>query len=278
MLFNALCDCYLDDFAGRKKSAGEDRRIIDTYIRPKFGNKDVEKLRFKDIHSFHVSMRATPYQANRVLSLISRLWGIAELLEVDGLRPNPCRHVKRYPEKKRRRYTNDAEAGAVIAAIERRFEKFPLECALLLLEIYTGARPSELKTALWSMVDGERLEHDDTKTDQRTIYLPPQALAVLARLPRSRQWIIGPDISARYVWASVLDETGIKNLRMYDLRHSFASFALDEDLPFPKLQELLGHASPNTTMRYAHLSKEGGKASAGKLGRRFERITSEQGN
>ena len=272
MLFDALCDYYLDAHAFRKRTAGEDRRIIDTYLRPKFGRRHVESLRYKDIHDLHAGMHATPYQANRVLSVVSRLWGIAEILEVEDLRPCPCRHVKRYTEKKRRRYLSDTEARAVIHAIDARFEKYPLECALLLLELYTGARPSEMKRATWSMLQGDRLEHDNSKTDQRTIYLPPQALSVLARLPRSRQWIIGPDVSARYVWASVLDETGITNLRMYDLRHAFASFALDEDLPFPKLQELLGHASPATTMRYAHLSKSGGRAAARLLGERFERI------
>jgi integrase len=269
MQFNALCDCYLDEYAGRKKTAGEDRRMIDTYIRPRLGSRSVQSIRFKQIHALHASMAATPYQANRVLSLISKLINIAGMLEVEGLGANPCKYIKRFPEKKRRRYLSNTEAKAVCLSIWARFERQPLECGLLLLELYTGARPGELKTATWSMLQGERLEHDDTKTGQRTIYLPPQALSVLARLPRTRQWIIGPDVSARYVWASVLGETGIRNLRMYDLRHSFASFGLDIGLSFPQLQELMGHASPTTTMRYAHLAPDRGAASVNAIGERI---------
>lgn len=269
MLFNDLCDRYLDEYAGSKKTAAGDRWMIEKYIRPALGKKNAFELRYGDVQKLHTKMKATPYQANRVLSLLSTIFSMAERWEIDLPRGNPCRFVKRYPEKKRRRYLSEIEAKAVFSAVEQRFDKYPLECALLLLELYTGARPSELKTALWEMVDGNRLEHDDTKTGQRTIYLNPQALAVIARLPRARKWIIGPDVSARYVWASVLGETKIKNLRMYDLRHSFASFGLDADLTLPKLQELMGHASPVTTMRYAHMMKDGGKASADAIGDRI---------
>lgn len=272
MLVSQLCDRYLREYAGGKKTAGADRRMIDRYIRPEMGHMAVTEIRYTHAQQLHHSLRKTPYQANRVLSVLSMLFTMAERWEIDLPRGNPCTHVQRFKEKKRRRYLSKIEAMAVFRAIQQRFDKHPLECALLLLELYTGARPSELKTALWSMIDGDRIEHDDTKTGQRTIYLPPQALAVLAQLPRSRQWIIGPDVSARYVWASVLDDTKIENLRMYDLRHSFASFGLAGGLSLPKLQELMGHSSPYTTMRYAHLSRDGGTESVGVVGEQLKGI------
>lgn len=266
MLFSDLCDRYVNEFASCKKTAAGDRWMIAKFLLPRFGAEQVAAIRFGSVFKFHAELNSTPYLANRLLSLLSRLLTLAGQLDVPNLPANPCRFVKRFPEKKRRRYATIPEMIAVVDAIEARFEKYPLECALLLLELYTGARPSELKTALWSMIDGERLEHDDTKTGQRTIHLSPEALTVLARLPRPRQFIIGPDINARYIWASILKETGITNLRMYDLRHSFASFGLELGYTLPQIGELLGHSSPTTTARYAHLAKERGKTLADGIG------------
>lgn len=260
----SLCERYLAEHGRHKKTAAGDAWMIKKYILPEFEDLRAADVRFAHIANLHRRLKAKPYLANRLLSLLSKMFHLAELWEMRPSGSNPCQHVTRYAEKKRKRYLSALEARAVMTAVEARFDKHPLECGLLLLELLTGARPSELKTATWSMIQGDRLEHDDTKTGQRTIYLSPQALAVLARIPRCREWIIGPDVNARYVWASVLGDTKLLNLHMYDLRHAFASFGLAAGFSLPQIGGLLGHSSPATTARYAHLMD--GAAAATKIG------------
>lgn len=273
MLMSQLCDRYLADHARFKKSWAGDRNIIDLHIRPALGHKPVASVRYAHVAKLHGQLRKTPYQANRVLSVLSIMFTLAERWEFD-LPPkgNPCSAVKRYPEKRRRRYLLDNELKALISALEARFEKYPLEAGLLLLLLYTGARCGEIKAARWEDIHRTVIYLEDSKTGQREIYLTPQALSVLSRLPRARRHIIGPDINPRYTWASVLDDTGLKNLRIHDLRHCYASVGISARLSLPVIGGLLGHGSPKTTQGYAHLVSTMGEAAALEIGQRFESI------
>lgn len=273
MNVDQLCDQYLDRHASFKKSAAGDKHLINLHVRPAIGHLDVLETRFAHISELHARMRATPYQANRVVSVISTMFRLAEDMEWRPESTNPCSRVKRYKEKRRTRYLTDAELKALIGALETLSTvSCRVEARLLLLLLYTGARRDEIRTLKWQHLSGDYAYLPDSKTGQRVVYFTPQALTVLARIPRCREWVIGPDVNPRYLWASVLGDLKIKDLRIHDLRHAFASVGISAGQSLPKIGGLLGHASPGTTQGYAHLIPSEGRAVALAIGQRFESI------
>ena len=267
-----LCDKYLAEYAPRKKSAGNDAWLVAKYVRPELGDMLVINVKYAHVDRLHQKLKKTPFAANRCLSLLSIMFKLAERWELRERGTNPCIGIERFKEPKRKRYTSEDEARAVLTALNARWDKYPLEVALILLELYTGARPGELKNIEWSWIHGTRVELPDSKTGEGTIFLNPQALAVVSRLPQARRWVIGPDVNARYVWASVLDDTGIKDLRMYDLRHSYASFGLQAKQSLGEIGSILRHTTPATTHRYVHLSPAHGQRVTDEIGAHMKTI------
>lgn len=277
MLIDQFCDRYLDEYAIGKKTYANEKWMADRYVR---GNRHlpatVEKVEYEHIQKIHVSLRGKPYLANRVLSLLSIMFTLAERWKIRPRGTNPCVGVQRFKELKRHRYLTDQEICSLICTLNTKFLTSPIEAGAILLLLYTGARCGEIKTAEWDNIVGTELHLPDSKTGQCIVFLTPQALAVLARIPRSRRWVIGPDVQLRYVWASVLGDAGIKNFRLHDLRHAFASVGISADLTLGKIGPLLRHSSPETTQRYSHLVPSEGRAAAVAIGHRFTSITGGQ--
>ena len=142
----------------------------------------------------------------------------------------------------------------------------PFAAAAIRLLILTGARLREILHARWSELDLERgvLFLADSKTGRKPIYLGAAALAVVASLPRlhgNPHLIPGsvegkPRVSLDAPWSAVTKAAGLEGLRLHDLRHSFASFGAGAGMGLPVLGRLLGHSTPSTTARYAHLASE----------------------
>lgn len=256
-----LAKKYQERHAAQKKTGDQDRRMWDNYILRRIGGRRVADVTRLDIESVHHALRATPYQANRVLSLLSKAFSLAEAWQMRPQNSNPCHGIPRYREAKRRRYLKPGEAGAVYTALKRHAETRPQSVAFLTLLLFTGARPSEIAAARWTDIEGNKITLETHKTDKtgvpRVIFLSPQAVEVLSLLPRTNGTICGIQ-SPRALWREIVAETGLENIRMYDLRHSFASAGLAGDLTLGQIGELLGHRSTQTTMRYAHLMEERG--------------------
>lgn len=258
-----LCDRYLDWAAEHKKahSVRDDRYNIDRFVRPKWGKRKAAEITVADVEKLHASMKATPYQANRVCALVSKMFNLAERWSIRPLNSNPAssKHIKRYPESKRRRYLRPEEARVVFGKLVAYGERYPHQAAFLWLLIYTGARPIEIANARPEQRQGDRFELAEHKTERygapRMIFLPPQAVAVLDRLPKTDNGTITGIKSPRHLWRKIISESGLSdaNLRMYDLRHSFASAGLAVGKTLEDIGQLLGHASAATTKRYAHL-------------------------
>lgn len=272
MLVSELCDRYLREYASSKKSAAGDAHLIAKHIKPTLGALTVQRVRYANITTLHTRLKRTPYQANRVLSLLSILFELAEKWELRDKGTNPCRQMKRYRESRRIRYLTEDELKRIVEALEAKFVDRPLEAGLLLLLLYTGARKGEIVSLMWDDIYADEIRLPDSKTGQRSIFLIPQAVGVLNRLPRNHARVVG-DVNVRYVWAAVLQECGIKDLRIHDLRHSFASVGVSAKLSMPQIGGLLGHSSPATTARYAHLLPSEGRAAAMAISRELERMT-----
>jgi integrase len=260
-----LCEKYMTNYAAKKKSKAQDQRMIDSYIKPELEGKRVADVRQEDIENLHRKMKRTPYQANRVLSLLSKMMNLAAKWHMcEG--QNPCLYLDRYPEKKRIRYLSADEAKALHKVMQEKAVLNPHSVAFLYLLIYSGARKSEIANARWQWLDRDVLHLPDSKTGTRDVYLPPEAMKVLETLPRRQNQnstICGIE-SPTKLWQVIRKEAGCSDLRIHDLRHSFASAGLAAGLTLEQIGGLLGHKSAQTTKRYAHLMEEVGRTSAAK--------------
>jgi integrase len=202
---------------------------------------------------------------------LAELWGERS----DG--SNPCRHVEKYRENKRSRFLSANELARLGAACQRCEDDGMISrsfIALVRLLIFTGARLSEIQKAQWEWLDFESgvLRLPDSKTGAKTIVLPTAALDVLRQLrsaPGNPHIIAGE--KNRYLvnvwkhWTVLRALAGLKDVRLHDLRHSFASVGAAGGMPLNILGGLLGHTQAQTTSRYAHLATDPLKAAANRI-------------
>jgi integrase len=284
-----LFERYLEDHARAHKKASsvkDDEGLIRCLLLPTFRHRKVAKVTRADVDGFHKGLKGTPYRANRALALLSKSFNLAEVWDwrTDGT--NPCRHVRKYREEKRERFLSQQELallGSALAAAERGevtsvrgAPVSPYAVAAIRLLIFTGARRGEILGLRWEHVNFEagRLELPDSKTGAKFIYLPPAALQLLQKLPRvegNPHVIVGGKpgaalVNLREPWVAIRQAADLGDLRIHDLRHSFASVGATGGMSLPIIGALLGHKETATTARYAHLSDDPLRSAANSIG------------
>lgn len=266
----ALCDRFYQQHVEERckvTTQKEYRRALDLFIKPKIGGFKVIDVQRKDIAALHHAARDTPYQANRTLQVLSKMFNMAEVwgLRADG--SNPCRHVPKYREVKRERYLSPDELqrlGQVLAEVERDGSETVHVVAAFRLLILTGCRLGEIQTLRWEYMTDKGMELPDTKTGARRIPLPAAARAVLSALPRSlgNPFVIEGRLDGAHItdlqhpWRRIRDKAGLTDVRIHDLRHTYASNAVSSGMAIQMVGKLLGHSQIQTTMRYAHLADD----------------------
>lgn len=256
-------------------TAREYRRNLRRFILPALERLKVAEVTRADIAKFHHDLRHIPYQANRNLEVISKMFVLAEMW---GMRPdgsNPRLHIKKYPEEKRERYLSQEELtslGSVLSEAEQIGVDDIYAISAIRLLIFTGCRLNEIMTLKWAEVDLENscLRLSDSKTGARVVHLGSPALDLLANLKRqpNNPWVICGKIPGTYrkeiqkFWQRIRNRAGIDDVRIHDLRHSFASNAVAQGMSLPMIGKLLGHTQVQTTARYAHLAADPVKAAA----------------
>lgn len=258
--WDALWERYKPRRVKGKKSEEESIRLYERHIRPRLGVKSVSRTTFETVEEIHDELKDTPYQANRVLSLLRPMFKYAQALKWVAGDHNPAKHVVMFPERKRRRHMRTKEAPLIATEIRRRELTAPEACVFLWLVIFTGARPHEIKQARWRDIRGNRWTLHEHKTidktgAERVIILPPIAMEKLKLLPRghadSKIITIG---TPEYIWRTVRVDAKCRDLRIYDLRHTFATYALEQGYSLDQIGEALGHANPATTKIYAEMN------------------------
>jgi integrase len=263
----------------KPRTAYEYRRAVGLFINPALGRHRISDVQRADVARFHHDLRDRPYQANRALGVLSKMMNVAEEW---GLRPdgsNPCRHVKKYRELKRERYLTRDELqrlGGVLTEDQTKSAESPFAIAALGLLVLTGARLSEILTLRWENVDIENglLRLPDSKTGAKLIYLNAAAVQLLRRVPRIQNnphVIAGGKPGAHLVelqkpWRRIRAKANLGDVRIHDLRHSFASVAAGTGMSLPMIGKLLGHSGPVTTARYAHLAADPIRAASNLIG------------
>jgi integrase len=249
--------------------------MLERVIVPALGNHRVTEVTRADIAKIHHDFRHIPYDANRSLEIISKMFSLAEMW---GLRPdgsNPRKYIKKYREEKRERFLSRAElrrVGEVLREMEQERVELPASIAAARLLMLTGCRLGEIMTLQWDHVDiaDKALRLPDSKTGAKVVHLGQPAVEVLEKIERvdGNSWVIvGTKSGARLTdlqpfWQRVRARAGLKDVRIHDLQHTFASTAVASGQGLPMIGKLLGHMQVQTTARYAHLAADPVKQAA----------------
>ena len=238
------------------------RSYLRCQILPTFSEQRIADITRRDVQRWFTSLRATPVAADRSMPILSVILKEAELM---GCRPegsNPCRGIRRYRRKGRERFLSDEEIGRIAARLASYEAQWPLEVAAIRLLMLTGCRKGEIVTLRWSDYRQGHLFLRDSKTGPRTVWLSFAAREVLERIPRTSAWVFPfrqtnqpkscnwPD----FFWRRVRAEAGLSDLRIHDIRHTYATFALRQGESVLAIGRLLGHVNPLTTLKYTHLA------------------------
>jgi integrase len=271
-----LCDDYMERHARPKKrqsSADDDESLIRLYVKPNLGNRKVLAVGRREVDELHQSLKDRPYQANRVLALLSKMFNLA--VQWGWRTDNPVKGIGRFHEEKRDRWASTEE----MAALGKALSEYPdrrIGLALVLI-LLTGARKSEVLKATWDQFDLTRgvwtkPSHHTKQKKTEHVPLNRTALRIVSGLKAERAKQIGegnlkefpflfpgdkpgmPLYDLKGAWKKICEAAGLENIRMHDLRHTFASHLVSTGHSLPMVGKLIGHTQASTTQRYAHLA------------------------
>jgi len=259
-------DHYLPYVRAYKRSWDTDWSLLRNHLLPRFGKRYLDEIKRQDIVKMHADRRASgaaPGSANRLLILMRYVFNLAIRWQVPGVTANPCAGVPLLVENNQKeRYINQDEAKRLYEAVCKSENKMLRYIVPML--VLTGARKREVLDARWEDFDLERYlwRIPISKSGKaRHVPLSDGALQLLASVPRldSCQWVFAnPDKARPYrsvysAWHTARTKADLADVRMHDLRHSFASLLINSGRSLYEVQKILGHRQAKTTQRYAHL-------------------------
>ena len=255
------------------------RKALRNHILPALGKTPVGDVAPDDVAALHHGLRDTPYVANLAVWVLSKMFVLAESWGMLPPGRNPCRHVRYYRETSRERFLTPEEfrlLGTTLKRLEAEGSMMSSAIAAIRLLMLTGCRSDEILSLKWDDVDrtARVLRLRDAKTGPRMVPLTEQVLKVLDGIERADgvPWVFrGAKTGSRLAclswhWRRIKPETGLHDVRVHDLRHSYASRALALGESLPTIGRLLGHARVGTTAKYAHLVRDAEKAAAARTG------------
>jgi integrase len=245
--------------------------LIRTHIQPEFGKRLVTAVTEKDVRTFYNRLNARyPAGARQILNLLSALFAYA--VKWGDCPVNPVAGIKRERLPDRERYLNSEELARALAALDAR----PCSAAdIIKLLVLTGARKGEAAMATWDQFDltaavWTKPAHTTKQKRLHRVPLSDEAAALLRRMrasnPANALFVSkrtgepytrsGAYLTLQFYWNEVRRAAGIPDVRIHDLRHSYASSLINNGLSLAVVGGLLGHTSPHITSRYAHLADD----------------------
>jgi len=292
-----LCDAYLAEglLTAKQTSIGTARKDIENHIKPRIGRRRASKITRADVeqllreiaegktrktrktgHRGLSRTRGGKGAANKAVSTLSAVLGFGVLR---GVRlDNPAIGVKKFPGKKMERFLSPAELarlGETLAAADALGVESPFAIAAIRLLVLTGCRRNEILTLKRSNIDPHHrcLRLPDSKTGAKIVHLGAPAMKVIVGIPyvEGNPYLLpgkkeGTHVTdLQSVWTRIRKTAAIEDVRIHDLRHSFASVGASNGDSVLIIGALLGHRSTKTTERYTHLSDHPLKSAADRI-------------
>lgn len=261
---------YLPFVKGYKKSWNSDVSYLNNQILPVLGKKHLDEITKKDIIDLHHGLKAKGYKpgtCNRSLILLRYAFNLAIRWEIPGITANPTKDVPLFDDfaGQRDRFLSQEETHRLFDAVQQSDN--PMLQFIVPMLILSGARKREVLDAKWEDFDLDRRQWriPVTKTGRpRYVPLSNGVITLLANVPHDERcpWVFAnpktkkPYESVFNAWNTARKLAGLSEVRIHDLRHSFASFLVNAGRSLYEVQRILGHTQIKTTQRYAHLSQD----------------------
>ena len=260
--------------------------ILRTQLLPEFGPIPLVNLSFNAVGRWFDSYSQTaPAGANRALDVLSQILNFA--VACGQLKSNPAKGTIRNPRPKKTRFLTINEIDRIRIALDshRGRGSGDQQADIIRLLLLTGCRKGELINLRWSEVYEDRLVLIDSKTGSRPVFLSIEAQKILNAQPKVGEYVFPSqrDSSTHRsmelsLWRKVRQIAGIADVRLHDLRHTFASHAVLSGVPLPVVSRLLGHAQMRMTLRYAHVSDREIEAAAERIGSAISATLADKAN
>ena len=272
--FNELADEYERVHLPRKKSAREDRRFL-AYLRPKLGNRKLSTITRREIQNLHRKKgESAPVQANRVASLLSKMFNLA--IKWEWLERNSAQGIERFKEEKRDRFVKEHELPRLIESIQAEPDLYIRGFFLLLL--LTGARRSELLSMRHEDIDFYTAEWRISITKAGRVHVLPlseEAVEVIKSLPHvvGNPYVIVGRKERDHLkepakaWQRIRRRAGLNDVRIHDLRRTVGSYMAMGGANLPLIGKVLNHSNPSTTQIYARLADNAPRAALEEVGK-----------
>ena len=250
--------------------------VLNNQLLPAFGAFALDRITRVEVNRWFDSYsRAAPGSANRALDVLRQIINHAVLRGC--IATNPTRGVRRNPRPKLTRFLSRREirrlhevlGGYAVGSLSQR-----QQADIIRLLLLTGCRKGEIMGLRWREVKDDALHLEDSKTGPRRVFLNAEACGVIGRQPRKESAYVFPSpVNPQHprrgdltVWNSVRKKVGIEDVRLHDLRHTFASHAVMQGVPLPVVARLLGHKQLRMTLRYAHVGDSEIQTAAERIG------------
>lgn len=276
-----LIDRYINEELPKKQNKSRDcrtqlivwRNLIGQYSLTAI-NTDILTAALNKIHDIPTPRGGTKSAAtmNRYIAAISVVFSYG-YKSLDWLSNNPMEKIRKYTEPRgRQRYLSDDERERLLAACQE--SKNPILYPVVLLAITTGARKNEILSLKWSDVNlyvrpdaGVAVLQDTKNGERRTIAIVEPALSILrdmAQMRGSAEYLFNATrtdaasghANIHHAWYAALRRSGISDFRFHDLRHTAASYYIQNNTSLRELADILGHKTMQMTQRYAHLASD----------------------
>jgi len=269
----------------RPKSLQEDQKLLKNIILPSLGSEQVAHISRRDIEDLHHEHKKTPYQANRTLALLSKMFSLA--IAWEWREDNPVKGIERYAEEKRDRWLREEE----LQILWKVLDEYPNQSAAFIFKllILTGARKGEILHATWDQFDLKKgvwtkPSHLTKQKKKEHLPLSIEALEILETMKSqtSSPFLFPGKVEGKSIqeikksWDTIRKKSGFHDLRIHDLRHTHASHLVSSGLSLSIVGKLLGHTQASTTQRYAHLADGPLRQAAQLFGSRVKKLTEEE--
>ncbi len=263
----------------KPRTVVEYRTILDKHVLPFLGGMALGRIGRAEVAALHHRLRHTPSRANTSIHILSRMFNLAEAWGLVPPGQNPCTRLSLYRTRPRERFLTSEEyrrLGRLLKDAEAAGSIWPPAITAIRLLLLTGCRRSEILNLKWDDVDRTAgdLRLRDAKAGPRMVPLTNPVRGVLDKLSRQpdNPWVIigqkpGKNLTdLHHYWRHIRERAGLPDVRIHDLRHSYASRALALGESLYTIGKLLGHATVTTTARYTHLMLKAEKEAATRVG------------